>query len=155
VQPDIAGGGYFFDLAPHQIDILQDMLGCILEAEGHKANRAGLYEAEDTVSASFSFDSGIVGSGSWCFAAHESAREDRIEIIGTEGMICFSVFSYDPIVLHTAAGREEFRVERPDPVQLPLIRAVVDDLQGGARCSCDGVSATTTSWVLDKITGKI
>ena len=32
VQPDIAGGGYFYDLAPHQLDILQDMFGCILEA---------------------------------------------------------------------------------------------------------------------------
>ena len=36
VQPDIAGGGYFYDLAPHQIDLLQDMFGCILEANGYK-----------------------------------------------------------------------------------------------------------------------
>ena len=43
VQPDIAGGGYFYDLAPHQLDILQDMFGCILEAEGYKSNRGGLY----------------------------------------------------------------------------------------------------------------
>jgi len=34
VQADIAGGGYFYDLAPHQIDLLQDMFGCILEASG-------------------------------------------------------------------------------------------------------------------------
>ena len=33
VQPDIAGGGYFYDLAPHQLDLLQDMFGCILEAQ--------------------------------------------------------------------------------------------------------------------------
>ena len=32
VIPDIAGGGYFYDLAPHQIDLLQDMFG-ISEAE--------------------------------------------------------------------------------------------------------------------------
>ncbi len=36
VQADIAGGGYFYDLAPHQLDLLQDMFGCILEAEGYK-----------------------------------------------------------------------------------------------------------------------
>ena len=38
VQADIAGGGYFYDLAPHQLDLLQDMFGCILEAEGYKNN---------------------------------------------------------------------------------------------------------------------
>lgn len=89
VQPDIAGGGYFYDLAPHQLDLLQDMFGCILEAQGYKSNRGGLYPAEDTISACFKFDSGLPGSGSWCFVAHESAKEDRIEIIGDKGMICF------------------------------------------------------------------
>lgn len=42
VQADIAGGGYFYDLAPHQIDLLQEMFGCILEASGYKSNRGGL-----------------------------------------------------------------------------------------------------------------
>ena len=53
VQPDIAGGGYFYDLAPHQIDLLQEIFGCILEASGYKSNRGGLYPAEDTLSACF------------------------------------------------------------------------------------------------------
>ena len=71
------------------------MFGCILEACGYKSNRGGLYPAEDTLSACFQFDNGLVGSGSWCFVAHDSAREDRIEIIGDKGMICFSVFTYE------------------------------------------------------------
>lgn len=83
------------------------MFGCILEASGYKSNRGGLYPAEDTLSACFQFDNGLVGSGSWCFVAHDSAREDRIEIIGDKGMICFSVFTYEPIGLHTERGREE------------------------------------------------
>ncbi|MBO4999888.1 MAG: Gfo/Idh/MocA family oxidoreductase, partial [Bacteroidaceae bacterium] len=66
VQANIAGGGYFYDLAPHQLDLLQDMFGCILEAEGYKSNRGRLYDAEDTVSACFKFESGLPGSGSWC-----------------------------------------------------------------------------------------
>ena len=45
VQPDIAGGGYFYDLAPHQIDLLQEMFGPITQAEGFTANRGGLYES--------------------------------------------------------------------------------------------------------------
>ena len=155
VQPDIAGGGYFYDLAPHQLDLLQDMFGCILEAEGYKCNRGGLYEAEDTISACFKFDSGLPGSGSWCFVAHDSAKEDRIEIIGDKGMICFSVFTYDPIALHTERGREEILPPNPPHVQLPLIKAVVEHLQGKAVCTCDGVSATPTNWVMDRILNKL
>ena len=85
LQPDIAGGGYFYDLAPHQLDIMQHIFGVILEARGIRANRGKLYDAEDSVSACFEFESGVPGSGSWCFVAHDSAREDRIEIIGDQG----------------------------------------------------------------------
>ena len=144
-----------YDLAPHQLDLLQDMFGCILEAEGYKSNRGGLYEAEDTISACFKFDSGLPGSGSWCFVAHDSAKEDRIEIIGDKGMICFSVFTYDPIALHTERGREEILPPNPPHVQLPLIKAVVEHLQGKAVCTCDGVSATPTNWVMDRILNKL
>jgi len=155
VQPDIAGGGYFYDLASHQLDILQDIFGCILEAEGFKSNRAGLYKAEDTVSACFQFDSGLVGSGSWCFVAHSSAKEDRIEVIGDKGMLCFSTFTFDPIALHTEKGREEFVIENPEHIQYNLIESVIHHLQGKSICACDGISATPTNWVMDKILGKI
>ena len=53
------GGGYFYDLAPHQIDLLQDLFGVITRAHGYPANRAHLYEAEDTISACFFFESGL------------------------------------------------------------------------------------------------
>lgn len=155
VQPDIAGGGYFYDLAPHQIDLLQEMFGLILKAGGYKSNIGGLYAAEDTISACFQFENGLVGSGSWCFVADDSAREDRIVVIGDKGMLSFSVFTYDPIVLHTGAGIREIIVENPLYVQQPLIQAVVDHLLGKSTCTCDGLSATTTNWVMDKILGKL
>ena len=94
-------------------------------------------------------------SGSWCFVAHDSAREDRIEIIGDKGMICFSVFTYEPIGLHTEKGREEICIGNPEHVQQPRIQAVVDHLLGKSVCSCDGESATLTNWVMDKILGKL
>ena len=59
LQPDIAGGGFFYDLAPHQLDLLQHIFGVILEANGICANRGGLYQAEDSVSACFRFESGL------------------------------------------------------------------------------------------------
>ncbi len=156
VQPDIAGGGgYFYDLAPHQIDMLQELFGCILEAKGYKSNLGGLYETEDTLSACFQFDDGLVGSGSWCFVAHESAKEDRIEVIGDKGMLSFSIFSFAPIELNDQNGHEEIVIPNPPHVQQPLIQTVVDNLLGKTTCTCTGESATTTNWVMDKILGKI
>ncbi len=152
--PDIAGGGYFYDLAAHQLDLLQDLFGVIVRAHGYKTNRAHLYDAEDTVSASFSFENGLVGSGSWCFVGHESAREDRIEVVGDKGMVSFSVFSYEPIRLVTSEGEQFIEVENPDYVQLPLIKSVIEDLQGFGMCRCTSVSATPVNWVMDRILGK-
>ena len=152
--PDIAGGGYFYDLAAHQLDLLQDLFGVIVRAHGYKTNRAHLYDAEDTVSASFRFENGLVGSGSWCFVGHESAREDRIEVVGDKGMVSFSVFSYEPIRLVTSEGEQFIEVENPDYVQLPLIKSVIEDLQGFGMCRCTSVSATPVNWVMDRILGK-
>jgi predicted dehydrogenase len=155
LQPDIAGGGYFYDLAPHQLDLLQDMFGVILEARGIHANRGGLYQAEDSVSACFVFENGLPGSGSWCFVAHESAREDRIELMGDKGSLSFSVFDYAPILLHTSEGTESIAVENPPYVQFPLIKNVIEHLQGLDVCTCTSVSATPVNWAMDRILGKI
>lgn len=154
VQPDIAGGGYFYDLAAHQLDLLQDFFGVIVRAHGYCANRAHLYDAEDSVSACFLFENGIIGSGSWCFVGHESAREDRIEIVGEKGMVAFSVFNYAPIQLVTSKGEEQIVIENPPHVQLPLIKSVIEDLQGFGLCKCTSVSATPVNWVMDRILGK-
>lgn len=154
VQPDISGGGYFYDLAPHQIDLLQLMFGPIIQAEGYTSNRGGLYESEDTVSACFQFADGLPGSGSWCFVGHDCAREDRIELIGDKGVLSFSVFTYAPIVLQTSEGREEICIDNPPCVQMPLIKLIVEHLQSKAVCTCDCVSATSVNWVVDRILGK-
>jgi len=154
LQPDIAGGGYFYDLAPHQFDLLQHIFGVILEARGICANRGGLYQAEDSVSAVYRFENGLPGSGSWCFVAHESAREDRILVLGNRGSLSFSVFNYKPIEVHTSEGNERIEVENPPYVQFPLIKSVCEHLQGFGACTCTSVSATPTNWVLDRILGK-
>ena len=136
------------------LDLLQDLFGVIVEANGICANRGGLYEVEDSVSACFKFENGLPGSGSWCFVGHESAREDRIEIIGDRGSLSFSVFNYEPILLVTSTGKAKIAVTNPEYVQMPTIQAVVDDLRGKSKCSCTSVSATPDNWVMDRILGK-
>lgn len=155
LQPDIAGGGYFYDLAPHQLDLIQDIFGVITRAHGYCSNMAKLYKAEDTISACFYFENGLPGSGSWCFVGRQSAKEDRIEVIGEKGMLSFSVYNYSPIQLVTSEGRSSIVVPNPPYVQLPIIRSVIEHLQGIGICECTSVSATPVNWVMDRILGKL
>lgn len=155
LQPDIAGGGYFYDLAPHQLDLLQDIFGVITRAHGYCANRAHLYDAEDTISACFFFENGVPGSGSWCFVGHQSAKEDCVEVIGEKGTLSFSVYNYDPIQLVTSEGKTSIVIPNPPYVQLPIIKSVIEDIQGIGICDCTSVSATPVNWVMDRILGKL
>ncbi len=154
LQPDISGGGYFYDLAPHQIDMLHHLFGVITRAHGYPSNRAHLYEAEDTISAVFMFANGIPGSASWCFAAHESAKEDAITVIGDRGSLRFSIFSYAPIHLVNYEGVRDIAVKNPEHVQLPIIKSVIEHLQGKGQCEATSVSATPVNWVMDRILWK-
>ena len=155
LQPDIAGGGYFYDLAPHQLDTLQELFGIITRAHGYCANVGHLYKAEDTISACFMFENGLPGSASWCFVGHKSAREDCIDVIGEKGMMSFSVFDYKPIRVITSEGTRSVIVPTPPYVQLPIIKSVIEDLQGIGTCESTSISATPVNWVMDRILGKL
>ena len=155
LQPDIAGGGYFYDLASHQLDTLQELFGIITRAHGYCANVGHLYKAEDTISACFMFENGLPGSASWCFVGHKSAREDCIDVIGEKGMMSFSVFDYKPIRVITSEGTRSVIVPNPPYVQLPIIKSVIEDLQGIGTCESTSISATPVNWVMDRILGKL
>ena len=102
IRPDISGGGHFVDVGSHTLDLLDELLGPIAEVTGFAANQAGLYEAEDIVTASYTFASGVQGSGIWCFSAF--AYEEWNEIVGSLGSIRFSTFAETPVIL-TKIGR--------------------------------------------------
>lgn len=152
VQPALSGGGYFVDLAAHQFDFLDYALGPIAEAQGQAANQAGLYAAEDIVTANFRFESNVLGSGVWCFSSDEVPRTDENEIIGTAGRIRFSSFSGGPIVLETADRVQEFDPPMPQHVHQPLVQTLVDELlDRGGVCPSTGISGARASWVMDEI----
>ncbi len=155
VKKEIAGGGYFYDLASHQLDLLDFLFGPITDARGHVANVAGLYEVEDTVSATFQFESGVVGSGSWSFVAPSNTRTDTIELIGTKGTLTFSTFMFTDIVLQTSTCKMIYNEENPDNIQFYLIQSIVKYLQGkGDKVASTCVSAARTNWVMENILGE-
>jgi predicted dehydrogenase len=149
VIPEVAGGGRFVDLASHMLDLLDYLLGPIRQVRGFASNQAGRYPAEDIVTGTFVFESGVQGAGTWCFTTFD--RQDWTEIVGSEGRLAYATFDNRPLLLTTAAGRSEFAFEEPAHIQQPLIQTVVDALNGAGRCPSTGESAARTSWVMDQL----
>ena len=152
VMPEVAGGGHFVDLASHMLDFLDYVFGPIHSIRGFAANQAGKYPAEDIVTGTFMFESGIQGVGSWCFTSYD--RLDFTEIVGSEGKITYSTFDTQPIILTTRKERLEFAVDNPPHIQQPLIQIIVDALNGVGTCPSTGESGARTSWVMDQMLGK-
>jgi len=149
VIPEISGGGEFLDLASHTLDVLDYILGPISQVVGYADNQAKLYEAEDIVTASMSFASGVKGIGSWCFSSFSDY--DMNEIIGSLGKISFSTFGEEPILITTTKGITKVNIVKPVHIQQQLIQSIVNELNGLGLCPSKGVSASRTSWVMDEI----
>ena len=156
VKKEIAGAGYFYDLASHQLDLLDYIFGEFEEVHGFSHNTAGLYDVEDTVSATFRFKNGVIGSGSWSFVAPKDKRLDRITIIGTKGNLVFSSFDFSPIELETSNDKQEFFIENPENIQFYLIQSVVNYLNDKGEIPVStGTTAIRTNYIMDKILGKL
>lgn len=151
VDPEVSGGGHFFDLASHQLDWLDFIFGPIQKVKSITLNQKGLYKAEDFVTAEFTFPDNIAGTGTWCFSVSLDSGRDIIEIIGDKGSIKFSTFSFEPIVLTNASGQQQFINERPEHVQFNLIEKIVQSLNGMGTSPSTGISAARTSKVMDEI----
>lgn len=149
VTPDIAGGGRFVDLASHMLDFLDFALGPITDVYGFASNQAHFYAAEDIVTGSFMFASGVHGVGSWCFTAANHC--DRTDIVGAKGTISYATFDYRPIMLTTRDGTTELPFDPPPHIQQSLIQTIVDELNGHGRCPSTGESAARSSWVMDEM----
>lgn len=125
VEPNISGGGLFFDLAPHQLDILTWLLGDPVSYSGIAVNQAGFYEAEDTVTGTILFPNDVLFTGNWCFTVPQNLKQDCCEIIGEKGMIKFEVFG-NRFVVKTENGIESYDFEHPEHIQQPMIEKVVN-----------------------------
>ena len=147
-DPAVAGGGYFADLASHGFDLFQYLLGDIVEVAGFTARQAGLYAAEDAVSASWRFASGALGMGCWSFVADR--REDRVEIIGSLGRISFAVFDEHPVELH-ADEQISLDIAHHEHIQWHHVLGMNAHIRGESEHPAMAEQALKTDWVMDQI----
>lgn len=150
VRKDVSGGGLILDIGSHGLDLLDFLFGPIREVLGFSSHQGGGYEAEDTVSGAWMFESGVHGTGAWCFCADRN--EDRITVIGSAGQLSFSVLDVGgPVEIRSESGNESILFPVPEHVQQPLIQAVTDELLGLAKSPSTGESALRTDWVLERL----
>ncbi|GAB4014669.1 Gfo/Idh/MocA family oxidoreductase [Spirosoma migulaei] len=154
VDPEISGGGHFHDLASHQFDYLEYVLGPIKTASGIARNQAGLYQADDIVVANFEFESGVLGTGTWCYTVNKEQRIEETQFIGSKGKISFSFFEMKLIRVETEAGTVEYTIPAPENIQQPLIESIVNELRGEGKCPSTGETGARANAILDQITAR-
>jgi 1,5-anhydro-D-fructose reductase (1,5-anhydro-D-mannitol-forming) len=148
-NPQVAGGGYFADLACHGLDLCMHLLGDIVHAQGFHAQQQGLYAAEDAVTGVWQFASGAQGSGYWNFGASE--RLDAVTILGSQGTIEFSVFGDQPLLLRNSQGSQRVEIAHPENIQLFHIENMQKHVAGLATHPSTGHTAQRTAWVMEMI----
>ncbi len=148
VNPTLAGAGLFYDLAPHQLDLMMYYFGAPLEAIGFSANQAGLYEAEDAVTGIMRLPGNILFTGQWCYTIAEGMGEDYCEIIGSEGKLGFSIFEHD---LTIEKGNEKSKeiFQPPQHIQQPMIEKVVQYFLGKGPNPCSAENAIESMLVME------
>ncbi len=151
VDKSIAGGGLFHDLAPHQIDLMYYFFGEPLKASGFAVNQSKQYGAEDIVSGSILFKSGVVFSGIWCFSVAPEVEKDYCEIFGDNGKIEFSFFEHKPVIV-TAEGKTEMHAFDPlAHVQQPMIENVVKYFLDDGPNPCSGEEGVKVMKLIDEL----
>lgn len=149
IDPSIAGGGYFYDLAPHQIDLIFYFLGNDLKSfSGVSKNKAGMYAAEDYVEGIIEMGNGIICKGLWDFSITDQAEKDEFLIIGTKGTIRFPVFGlFIELELNGVIQKIEF--EAPKHNQQNHIQQVVNYFLGKGDNPCSAADAILSMQVME------
>lgn len=152
VVPEISGGGYFFDLASHQLDMMDFLFGPIQNPKGISRSQAGLYKAEDIVMGTFEFENGILGQGTWCFNTSKVSDKEVTTIVGSKGQVSFPFFSDHSVTLEREGKEKEImKFDIPVNIQHPLIQTIVDELLGTGKCPSTGVSGARTNKVMEML----
>lgn len=149
VEKSIAGAGLFYDLAPHQLDLVFYYFGSALSCNGYAYNKAGLYTVEDTVLGAMKLTGDINFTGDWCFAIDHNKEKDEFKIIGTEGIISFPVFGHT-VSIYKNGTVQQLEFDPPQHIQQPFIENVVSYFLGRSNNPCTTQDALHSMMAMEK-----
>lgn len=152
VDPSVSGGGLFFDLAPHQLDIVYWLFGKAVTYHGTSIAQGSFYAAPDVTSLSMVLPGNVFFQGLWSFNVGVSQRHDSCRIVGETGSVSFPFFtSFASASLELVRGdhvnREQFTF--PTNIQQPMIQRVSDYFRGRGENPCSLNEAADTLEVME------
>ncbi len=150
LRPETSGGGYFHDIAPHQIDLMLHYFGNIKNAEGFSTSTLN-NKVADIVNGIIEFENGVQFRGLWNFIASEKDVKDECKIYGENGTITFSFYG-EEVFLNTTDKEEVFSFKNPAHVQQPLIAQTVNYFLGDSENPCTIKDGVEVMKILDTFT---
>ena len=134
IDPSLAGAGLFFDIAPHQIDIMIHLFGKPVKYGGNSFTQLKTNQVEDTVHGWINFEQNILFTGTWGFAMPANMKRDQCEIIGDKASLTFNFFGTEGILKMSTGDIQKF--VHPIHIQQPMIEQVVQYFLGHANNPC-------------------
>ena len=150
-NPVLSGGGKFYDIAPHTIDIFQFLFGEIRQVSGSAVNCGTGCPLENLVTMDVVTEQEIRAHLRFCCTAAEKA--DRMTVTGSGGTMEFSVHGKQDIKVWDARGNLILDTTITDPVTVeqPMVQTVVEDLLGLGRCLSHAADVLSTYAVIDQV----
>lgn len=152
-DPEISGGGLFWDLGSHALDLFDWWLGPLRAVQGHALKHSGKSPVEEVVAMTAVCGTDVSFAGDWNFIS--GRNEDRFELEFEGARVSGSVFGAMEIVIE-AEGAEPrvLRYPPPEHIQSGLISNIVGNLRTGMPALSTGVSAARTNGVIDRVAGR-
>ena len=147
----ISGGGYFHDLAPHQLDLIYYFFGDYKKAKGYALNQSNSHDAEDVVNGIIQLKNGIQCRGLWAFNVNEASSKDELKIFGSLGEIKISIFG-NQIEITKNGVVELLKFKHPENIQHPMIEATVNYFLGKQDNPCSAHEGLRVMEIIDAFT---
>lgn len=150
-NPVLSGGGKFYDISPHTVDILNFLFGNIVEVEGYAKNLGEGCPLENEVEMRFATEKNVLGKARFHCTAKE--KSDRIHVLGMNGSLEFSIHGKTDIIVRNIQDEiiEQFDLPDPKAVEESMVRSVVEDLLGISECESKAKDVVVTYEIIDKV----
>lgn len=152
LNPQVSGGGLFYDIAPHQIDLMYHYFGAFKNISGSSTS-SNSEMVEDTVNGIIEFENGVQFRGIWNFVGNELYSKEQCIIYGTQGSISFSFYG-DSIVVRTKDKEDILKFNNPKHIQQPMIASVVSYFLGNKENPCAVEEGILVMKALEKLSGR-
>jgi len=154
VDPNIAGGGLFHDLAPHQFGLMNYFFGEAEKVSGISLNQGDLYKADDMVAGNILFKNGVLFNGIWCFNVSPEDERDHCLIVGEKGSIAFTFFNQREVIVTVNGKTKTLAFDILQHVQQPMIGKIVEYFLDQGPNPCSGEEGVLVMEWIEQFTRK-